>query len=218
VAARGDGAGLRADARRNREQIVRAAGALFAERGPDAAMEEVARRAGVGVGTLYRRFPDREALVRAVALEGFEHVMATARVAAGEPDGWSALTRLVRESAADLRLAILLSMWFTDTWAALEADAGLRRRRVELLDLLDGLVGRAQREGAVRPDVGAGDLALLLALVLRPLPGRLQAPAERATERVVALVLDGLRARPPQPLPGEPVPLPDLAPPRPPAR
>ncbi len=209
---RADGAGLRADARRNREQIVDAACALFAERGPDAPMEEIARRAGVGVGTLYRRFPDREALVRAVALDGFERVMATARTAAAEPDGWRALTRLAQQSAADLRLAILLSMWFTDTWAALDSDPGHRRRRGELLDLLDEVVDRAQREGTVRADVGAGDLALLLALVLRPLPGPLKAIAERTTERTVALVLDGLRAHPPAPLPGAPVPLRSLAP------
>ena len=77
---------LRADARRNRDQLVDAAGALFAERGPDVPMEEIARRAGVGVGTLYRRFPDRDALVRAVAYESLQRVVANARSAAGEPD------------------------------------------------------------------------------------------------------------------------------------
>jgi AcrR family transcriptional regulator len=110
---------LRADARRNRGQLVEAAGALFAERGPDVPMEEIARRAGVGVGTLYRRFPDRDALVRAVAFVSFHRVVENARGAAAEPDGWAGITRFVRRSVADLRLATWLSMWFSRTWAEL---------------------------------------------------------------------------------------------------
>src|SRR5688572_25450825 len=112
--------GLRADAQRNREQIIDAARALFVERGADVPMEEIAHRAGVGVGTLYRRFPDREALIRAVALDTFRRVVALACAAeAEEPDGWRALTRFVRQSAADLRLAAWLSMWFSQAWALL---------------------------------------------------------------------------------------------------
>lgn len=74
---------------------------------------------------------------------------------------------------------------------------------------------RARREGAVRADVSAGNLAVLLALVLRPLPGGLKAIAERTTERTVALVLDGLRPQRTAPLPGAPVPLRNLTPPGP---
>jgi AcrR family transcriptional regulator len=197
---------LRADARRNRVQLVDAAAALFAERGPDVPMEEIARRAGVGVGTLYRRFPDREALVRAVALESFHH----ARAAVGEPDGWSGVTRFVRSSVADLRLATWLSMWFARTWADLRLDPEQQELRVELLGLLDELVRRAQREGSMRPEVAAGDLAVLLALVLRPLPGALAAATDRLVERYVAVVLDGLRAGPGERLPGHPLALGDL--------
>ncbi|MHA6624119.1 TetR/AcrR family transcriptional regulator [Pseudonocardia sichuanensis] len=195
---------LRADARRNRAQIVDAAGALFAERGPDVPMEEIARRARVGVGTLYRRFPDRDALVRAVAIESFHRVVANARAAADEPDGWSGLTRFVRASVTDLRLATWLSMWFARTWADLRVDREQQELRADLLELLDDLVGRAQREGAMRPEVGVGDLAVLLALVLRPLPGPLAAVTEQAVERHVAVVLDGLRPGG-EPLPGRPL-------------
>jgi AcrR family transcriptional regulator len=201
---------LRADARRNRDQLVDAAGELFAERGPDVPMEEIARRAGLGVGTLYRRFPDREALVRAVALASFHRVVANARVAAAEPDGWSGITHFVRRSVADLRLATWLSMWFARAWAELRLDAEQRQLRAELLGLLDGLVRRAQREGVMRPDVGVGDLAVLLALVLRPLPGGLAAVTARAIERHVAVVLDGLRTRGGEPLPGRAITLDDL--------
>jgi AcrR family transcriptional regulator len=201
---------LRADARRNRDQLVDAAGALFAERGPDVPMEEIARRAGVGVGTLYRRFPDRDTLVRAVAFGSFHRVVTNARAAVTEPDGWSGLTRFVRRSVADLRLATWLSMWFARTWAEVQLEREHEELRDELLGLLDELVERAQREGAMRPDVGVGDLAMLLALVLRPLPGGLAGASEHAVERHVAVVLDGLRARPGDPLPGRPLVLEDL--------
>src|SRR5690349_16231486 len=90
---------LRADARRNREQIIAAAKKMFLEFGPDVPMEEIARGAGVGVGTLYRRFPDREALIRAVARDNFEVVLAEARtVAAEEPSAWQAIVRLLTRS------------------------------------------------------------------------------------------------------------------------
>jgi AcrR family transcriptional regulator len=205
-----DVATLRADARRNRDQLVEAAAALFAERGPDVPMEEIARRAGVGVGTLYRRFPDRDALVRTVALESFHRVVANARAAATEPDAWSGITRFVRQAVADLRLATWLSMWFARTWAELRLDAEQQELRAELLGLLDGLVRRAQRDGVMRADAGVGDLAVLLALVLRPLPGALAAVTERSVERHVEVVLDGLRARPGSQLPGRPLTLDDL--------
>jgi len=198
---------LRADARRNRDQLVEAAGALFAERGPNVPMEEIARRAGVGVGTLYRRFPDRDSLVRAVAFESFHRVVANARIAADEPDGWSGLTRFVRQSVTDLRLATWLSMWFAHAWADMRLEREHEELRDDLLALLDQLVGRAQREGSMRPEAGVGDLAVLLALVLRPLPGL---PATGAVERHVAVVLAGLRVQPGDPLPGRPLTLGDL--------
>lgn len=203
-------ANLRADARRNRVRLVEAAAALFVERGADVPMEEIARRAGVGVGTLYRRFPDRDALVRAVAMESFHRVVASARAAAGAPDGWSAITMFVGSAVADLRLSTWLSLWFTRTWAELRLDPEQQELRAELLGLLDGHVRRAQREGTVRRDAGVGDLAVLLALVLRPLPGTLEAVTERLVERHVAVVLDGLRSRPGERLPGSPLTLEEL--------
>src|SRR3954466_13334717 len=83
-----DRSGMRADARRNRGLLVAAAKEVFIEDGVDAPLEEVARRAGVGIATLYRRFPDRQALMRGVALEVLEQVAAEARPRlAGEPAG-----------------------------------------------------------------------------------------------------------------------------------
>ena len=101
---------LRADARRNRDQILAAAKNIFAVSGPEVPMEEIARAAGVGVGTLYRRFPDRDALVRAVAMDNFERVLIDARViAAEETSSWRALERLLRQSV-ELQLSVQLAM------------------------------------------------------------------------------------------------------------
>ncbi|WP_327041832.1 TetR/AcrR family transcriptional regulator [Micromonospora ureilytica] len=188
---------LRADARHNREQIIEAARALIAERGVEVPMEEVARRAGVGAATLYRRFPDREALVRGVALDGFDRVVAIARDAEDEePDAWGALARFVRRASAELRLATWLSIWFTSTWQQLRAEPEEQRLRQALLKILDRLVRRAQADGDLRPDVDAGDLTLMMALLLRPLPGLRAELTQRSVDRYLILMLEGLRAGP----------------------
>ncbi|MFE1364045.1 TetR/AcrR family transcriptional regulator [Streptomyces anulatus] len=190
------GRDLRADARLNREQIVEAARELFAERGPDVPTEEVARRAGVGTGTLYRRFPDRQALISAVALDGFHRVVAIARTAEDEePDAWRALTRFVHRARTELRLATWLSVWFASAWAELQEDPENHRLRQILLKILDRLVRRAQSDGDMRPDVDTGDLALLIALLLRPIPGLRAELTQRSADRSLDLMLDSLRAR-----------------------
>ncbi|WP_407555442.1 TetR/AcrR family transcriptional regulator [Streptomyces sp. Pv4-95] len=205
---------LRADARLNREQIIEAARALIAERGPDVPTEEVARRAGVGTGTLYRRFPDRDALIRGVALDGFHRVVAIARAAEDEePDAWRALTRFVVQAAAELRLATWLSVWFASTWADLQEDPENRRLRQILLKILDRLVRRAQADGDLRPDVDTGDLALMIALLLRPVPGLRAELTRRSADRCLALMLDSLRARDDaHPLPDREIAVTDLDP------
>src|SRR4051812_4544447 len=83
---------LRADARRNRERVLEAARAVFAEHGRDAQMDDVARRAGVGVGTVYRHFPTKEALVAALALDLFERALEASRAALEIDDPWEAFT------------------------------------------------------------------------------------------------------------------------------
>src|SRR5215212_5985019 len=99
---------LRADARRNRDQLLQAARDVFVEHGPGAPLEEVARRAGVGIGTLYRRFPDRQALQRAVALDTLGRVTQEAHQAlAEEPDSFRALARYMHR-AVDLRVGAIM--------------------------------------------------------------------------------------------------------------
>src|SRR5947209_18997467 len=97
--------GLRADARRNREHVLAAAREVFVEQGADAPLDEIARRAGVGIATLYRRFPEREALIRAVVLDVLAGIAEQAqRALADEPTAFQALARYMHR-ALDLRIA-----------------------------------------------------------------------------------------------------------------
>jgi len=205
MTAQAGGTRLRADARRNRDQILATAKAMFAEHGPDVPMEEIARRAGVGVGTLYRRFPDREALIRAVAQQGFGAVLEAARRAVAEEDtGWAALTRLVA-STRELKLTLHLAFFSPTAWEIMRDDPTAGRFREELMDLLESIVNTAQREGSLREDVGVGDIALLVAMLLRGITGAASEVADRATERAMALILDGLRTGAGAHLPGTPI-------------
>ena len=201
---------LRADARRNRDQIMAAAKVMFARQGPDAPMEDIARQAGVGVGTLYRRFPDRQALIRAVAQDSFAALLAEAQAAvAEEPTAWDALVRTVRQSGeveVSVRLAILSPLA-----ASIFRDDPLTGRfRRELLETVDGLVRAAQAEGTLRPDVSTADVTALLSLLVARLPKLPGRSAWLVSERALALMLDGLRAQPGTPLPGQPLTMEDL--------
>ncbi|MEW2499183.1 TetR/AcrR family transcriptional regulator [Amycolatopsis sp. CA-161197] len=196
---------LRADARRNRDQIIAAARAIFAEFGPEVPMEEIARAAGVGVGTLYRRFPDRDALIRAVAVDNFSRVLDDAREAAEqEPTAWRALVRLLHQSV-ELHLSVQLAMLSKKAHEILKEDPAIARLREELLVELEAMVQGAQNEGTLRPDVAEGDVAMLFALLLRQLESRSPEIARMSTARSIAIMIDGLQARPGTPLPGRPL-------------
>jgi AcrR family transcriptional regulator len=164
----GDGRPLRADARRNREQLLAAAREVFVEQGPAAPLEDIARRAGVGIATLYRRFPDRESLMRAVVLDALGRVGHEARLAqAEEPDALAALVRYMHR-ALDLRIAAVIP-------ALLDAltleDEQMLRAREEAAAPLDEIVDAAHAEGSLRPDVTFGDIGLMIVRISRPLPG-----------------------------------------------
>ncbi|MEU8662859.1 TetR/AcrR family transcriptional regulator [Actinoplanes philippinensis] len=196
---------LRADAQRNRDHIVSVARVVFAEIGPGAPMDEIARRAGVGVGTLYRRFPDRGSLLRAVALEGFSAILADARAAIDEePAAWDALTRIVRR-AVDLRFSTQLTMLDERTRQALKEAPEFRHTRAAVLDLLEQLVERAQTEGSMRSDVGAGDVLAVVSLLLKPPPSRSAEMSDLLMRRCLSLILDGLHSGRQSVLPGEPI-------------
>ncbi|MBM7783514.1 TetR/AcrR family transcriptional regulator [Tenggerimyces flavus] len=200
---------LRADARHNRDQIMVAARALFATHGVHVPMEEVARAAGVGKATLYRRFPQREQLIEAVAFDVYRQLRALARDAvAEEPDSWAAVSRFLRDWIA-VRLGLVHTGICEELPALLEANASLREARAEFFGLVDELADRAKADGELRSDVGGGDLALFANALVEQhdLPGPVQ---DEVRSRMLELLLDGLHVRNAPPLPGAPRRMADL--------
>ena len=188
---------LRTDAKRNLEQVLRAAREVFTELGYDASIEEVARRAGVGVGTIYRRFTSRESLVqRILASEPNRLAIEAEDAAAEEPDAWSALARFLRRACASGagRLIPVLAGQVTPT-------DDITRARTRLSDVLDRLVEQAARDGDLRDDVSAADITLLLACLIPP-PGLTPPQNVTMSGRYLEIALDGLRADHASPLPG----------------
>ncbi|MGW1673783.1 TetR/AcrR family transcriptional regulator [Streptomyces sp. NPDC002324] len=202
----------RADALRNRERIVGAAREMFVEFGPDVPLDEVARRAGVGNATLYRNFPDREALVREVVCSVMDRTALAAEVALTETgDAFEALSRFVHTSA-DERISALCPM-IQSTFDAHHPDLEAARERLE--DQVEGIMKRARDAGQLRSDVGVGDLMIAVSQLSRPPAGTQCGGADRFLHRHLQLFLDGLRAPAPSELPGAPVTVEDLRRPRP---
>ncbi|SEH00665.1 DNA-binding transcriptional regulator, AcrR family [Nonomuraea solani] len=184
---------MRADARRNLDKIVEAAAEVVAERGVNAPMEAIARRAGVGVGTLYRRFPDRDALLEAVGGH-YIHTMADTldAVAGSGADAWSAIWDFVSWAAEPGRAALATALAVLPT-EALTNRAEFARVRAGWVERFDELVRRAQAEGSMRADVGVEDLVHLLN-VFTCHPDRLPAPVAADPVRYLRLMLDGMKA------------------------
>jgi AcrR family transcriptional regulator len=160
--------GLRADARRNRERVLLAARDVFVEQGADAPLDEVARRAGVGIATLYRRFPDRVALQHAVAIDLLARASDAASSAeAEESDPVRALARYLH-AALDLRISAVMPALLGHISFD---DAELTRGREQNLAPVLRLIEQAQVAGRLRPDVTFADIGLLLVRLSRPLPG-----------------------------------------------
>jgi AcrR family transcriptional regulator len=185
---------MRADARRNREQILIAARAVFAEQGPDAPLDEIARRAGVGIGTLYRRFPERQALLSAVAGDVLLRVAHEAALAlAEEPDAFAALARYMHR-ALDLQVGVVMPALVSQLPSA---DAELVAARAATVRVVQAMIDGAHAAGTLRPEIAFGDIGLLIVRLARPLPGPLAPELDaRLAHRHLDLVLDGLRAAP----------------------
>lgn len=204
---------LRVDAQRNLEHVLRAAREVFGELGYGAPMEDVARRARVGVGTVYRRFPSKDVLVRRIAEEETSRLTEQARAALGQEDEpWSALSRFLRTSVASgagrllppqvLRVGVaeergLLPQQRTQPTGELrlvseerEDDGGA----AELLDVVGQLVERARAAGELRADVSVSDVLLVIATAAPSLPDAAQQAA--ASARLLDILLEGLRSRP----------------------
>jgi AcrR family transcriptional regulator len=185
---------LRADAARNRARVLDVAYAAFAAEGLAVPIDEIARRAGVGAGTVYRHFPTKESLFRAVAANRIEQILEHARALTDERDPGDALfaflATLVAEAATDQGLVeALAGEGFDLADAAPDAE---ERFMATLGDLLD----RAQAAGAVRADVTPRDLKTLL--VGCQAMQRYDRDSD-STRRLLAIVHDGLKPRPTDP-------------------
>ncbi|WP_426507456.1 TetR/AcrR family transcriptional regulator [Dactylosporangium sp. McL0621] len=189
-AAHGSDRELRADARRNREQVLRTAQRLFATEGLGVSLDEIARRAGVGPGTVHRHFPSKEALYLAVATDQFEQLVAEAEVLAATDDPEALFTQLSRMMATGAEnVAVKSALEATELdlrTAAPKVAADLTRHVADLLD-------RAHAAGAVRPDVTVDEV---MALVAGAFSAIRHANAETSRERsahIAQIILDGLR-------------------------
>jgi AcrR family transcriptional regulator len=189
-----EGRRLRADAERNRERILAAAADVFASAGLEATLHDVAERAGVGVGTVYRRFPDKEALIEALFDDKLHGLVEIVQQADADADSWAALVGFLRSVAVvqsenrGLNEVLNGSTYCQDRVGA---------ARAELSPLIQQLLERAKADGVVRPDVEPSDLTVIL-LMLNTVALYTHGARTDLWERYLELLLEGLRVHPDQ--------------------
>jgi AcrR family transcriptional regulator len=181
---------LRADAARNREAIVEAARAVFAEQGLDAPLDEIAKRAGTGNATLYRRFPTRGDLVAAVFADRMAEHVAAVEAGLADDDPWNGFASYLQAvgvmQARDRGIADLVTMHVS--------APEIEELRARAYDGLIRLVARAHEAGVLRADFTDQDVVLLL-MANAGLVERAHGITAEASARLIALLLDGLRAQ-----------------------
>ena len=196
------GRGLRADAERNRERVLDAARQVFAEQGLDASTNEIARRAHVGVATLFRRFPTRDDLIAAVFADKMRAYAAAIDEALADPDAWHGFCRLIERvcqmQANDRGFADVLTLTFP-TAKALEAE------RNQAAHTLTELLEHAKATGRLRADFAHQDVPLILMANAGVVTATRDA-APHAWKRLVAYLLQSFAADAAQPLPKPPTP------------
>ncbi len=188
----GDARPLRADARRNRAQILAAARDVFVEQGSGAPLEDISRRAGTGIATLYRRFPDRQSLMRAVVIDALERTLDEARGAlAEEPSAFAALTRYMHRTL-DIRIAAVIPTLLEEVSMQEEE---MRRISDEGVAYVQQMIDTAQADGALRRDVTFGDIGLMIVRLARPLPGPIPRDLnDQLAHRHLDLLIHGLKS------------------------
>jgi AcrR family transcriptional regulator len=186
--------GRQAEARRNDQAVLEAARLVFAVHGPDAPVSAVAAEAGVGMGSLYRRYASKDALLQHLCQASIEQQVAAAEASLDSDDGpWEALAGFI-VACVSFRAGVFASIAGTiPVTPEMEATAQHAH------ELLDRLVGRALRAGVLRQDVGSVDVSQLIELFSRRRPDD-----DGVHRRVLAIALDGLRAPGRAPLPGSP--------------
>jgi AcrR family transcriptional regulator len=180
---------LRADARRNRERVLVAAQVVFGEHGREAQMDDVARRAGVGVGTVYRHFPTKEALIEALAVDRFERILAVGKAALERTDPWEAFVEALW-SGAELTAS---DRSFTEIVGEIQGPMPLPAELLkDMNDTFGELIRRAQACGMLRPDLVIDDIPMFMCGI--GLGARKTHSCPDAWRRHISIVIDGLRA------------------------
>lgn len=192
-AAHARGGELRADARRNRQLVLRTAQRLFAQDGLGVPLDEIARRAGVGPGTVHRHFPTKEALYLAVAIDELERLVAEARALAATDDPaalFTQLSRMVSMGAENVAVkSALVAAEFDLRTAAPDVAADLTREVAFLL-------GRAHTAGVVRPDVTVDEVMALVAGAFAAIRHASAEISPKRSAHLAQIILDGLRPQP----------------------
>jgi AcrR family transcriptional regulator len=192
--------GRQAEARRNDLVVLEAARDVFTAQGAAAPISAVAERAGVGMGTLYRRYGSKTELLQRLCVLAMEQALAAAEQALLASDPWTGLSGYIR-TCVDMRSGALASLA-----GQIETTAEMRGTARRGMTRLEEIVARAHRDGSLRPDVTALDISWLIEQFSRRPPDPVEPAEERnVRSRLVAIALDGLRVSPPaRPLPGRP--------------
>ena len=195
---------MRADARRNRERVLAAAVHCFAHDGLQAQVDDIATRAKVGVGTVYRHFPTKDALIEALADDYFARQNAAARAALDVEDPWEAFAGYLKSGSDILGESLALAQVLRDRPEMMGEAAFRAAENLGFFDTLTTLIERAQAAGALRADFRLADVPLVMCSL-----GSLQtATGEYSSwRRLRAIVLDGIRAPGSESLPDDPDPL-----------
>jgi AcrR family transcriptional regulator len=192
---------LRRDAERNRLRVLQAAREVFADRGFDASLDQIAAHAGVGVGTVYRRFADKDALIDALFEERIDEVAAAAQHALSAPDPWEGLVGFLHQENAlrardrGLRQALLS-----------RGAHRTERAREKLTPIATELLARAQQAGSLRADFDLFDLPLI-DLMVSAIADLTREVSPELWQRALTIIIDGLAStrQTPTPLPGKPL-------------
>jgi AcrR family transcriptional regulator len=178
---------FRADAQRNRERVLEAANALLATRGVDVSVDEIAQRAQVGVGTLYRNFPTKQALLEALLVARIEPLVVAAREAAGAEDPGEAFVGFVRHLSDEF--ADFKALADAMVASGIDIDVAKKEASAELFAAIGELFEQAQRAGRIRPDVNLSDVAAMMSGLGHADPAFMD---QGQRSRCVALICDSL--------------------------
>jgi AcrR family transcriptional regulator len=196
--------GRRDEADRNDLRVLTAAGEVFTELGWDAPISAVARRAGVGMGSIYRRYPSKDALLRQICANATDRAALEARTAlAEEPDGWSALRRFMRLMVEARTCSLFVFTGGTGEPGMLDEASGRMHQAI------DAIIETARHDGLLRPEVTSTDVCVLLSY-LRSVPVSEPDRQSELQERYLEIMLAGLRS--PTATGSTEPPLPELAP------